>query len=97
MIEVRRRDYPAQTYRLHGHEFSENARYECRYFHQGREIARYDSKTDCLYLKTDLIGHDFKKTKYDRALRCQTKEAYSYLFDMLGIDRDSNLGEYTYA
>ena len=47
-------------------------------------------------LLTDLIGPDFKKSVYERAVTCKYKEAYIELFQMLGIDRTSHLTEYSY-
>ena len=96
MITVKRTDYKSRTihYR-NGRESVIPARYECRYLHNGREIATYDSKDDVLYLKTDYIGSDFKRPPYDRALTCAFKEAYSHLFQMLNVDSTSSISEYT--
>ena len=95
MIEVTRTNYPRRTFRVHGREVVEEARHECRYFYKGQEIAFYTSKWDCLYLKTDLIGNNFKLSAYERALSCKIKEAYRYLFDMIGADQTSKISEYT--
>lgn len=95
-IEVRRTDYPERTIRYrNGRTRKEAARYECRYLYEGKEIALYYSDYDTLYLKTDLIGHDFKKPEYERALSCKYKDAYATLFEMLGVDKTSLLSEYT--
>ncbi len=92
MVDVARRNYPERTGR-NGKVIP--ASYECRYLYEGREIAWYDSKTDCLYLRTDCIGCDFKKSVYDRAVSCKFQDGYKYLFDMLGADKTARMSEYT--
>lgn len=96
-IDVRRKDYPPMVAKNRNGDvmYTIPARHECRYIHNGKEIAHYDSQDDCLYLRTDCIGSDFKKSEYDRALSCELKDAYKYLFDMLGIDRNSKISEYS--
>ena len=97
MIEVKRTNFAKRE--LHDNRTGKVMRvvpefYECRYYHNGREIAWYNSKDDCIYLKTRLIGTDFKKTPYERALSCPMKDVYAYLFEMLGADATSKMSEY---
>lgn len=94
MIEVKRHDVKAFYGKRTG-KLLMPAHYECRYYHKGMEIAWYNSLSDTLYLKTDLIGHDFKMPCYERALTSKYKEVYRYLFDMLGTDKACKLSEYT--
>ena len=97
MIEVKRTDYQQKVIRnkRNGKERIIPAHYECRYLCNGKEIAYYDSRDDVLYLKTDLIGHDFKRSEYDRAMACKYSEAYRHLFQMLGADKTTRMSEYT--
>ena len=100
MIEVKRADYPERVrhHRKTGAVLSViPAHYECSYHYNGREIARYMSINDCLMLKTDYIGHDFKRSTYDRALSCEYKDAYAELFFMLNVDKTSKISEYMNA
>lgn len=71
--------------------------FECRYYHGGRQIAWYSSIDDVLRLKTDYIGSNFDKTPYERALECDMKRVYEYLFEMLNVDEKTNVSEYTSA
>ena len=92
MIEVKRHEYPERTKR-DGTIIP--AHYECCYYNEGkRQIAYYRSKDDTLYLNTDCIGNDWKKTEYERALNCSLKEDYKYLFDMLGADKTTKMSEF---
>ncbi len=96
MVEVKRTNYPARTIKYRsGREKYLPEWHECRYLHNGREIATYNSNDDILYCKTDLIGHDFKRSVYDRATTCKLKDAFCYLFAMLGVDETSSISEYT--
>lgn len=92
MVEVKRRDYPQRMGR-NGKEIP--ASFECKYIAGGKVIAYYESKQDTLYLKTDYIGTDWSKSPYERALSCERKEEYKYLFNMLGADNTSKISEYT--
>lgn len=97
MITVERKDFPARD--IKNKRTGEviktiPARYTCRYYHQGREIAFYESDFDCLYLKTDLILRDFSKPIHYRALNGKCKEVFAYLFDMLNVDETSRLSEF---
>lgn len=87
IIQVKRYEYPATKRRP--------ACFECHYYSGGREIAWYHSFNDRLYIKTDLIGHDFKKPAFTRALTSPYKREYEYLFNMLGVDETTVLNEYT--
>ena len=96
MVEVIRKDYEAESWTdRRGRSHYHPAHHYCRYLYDGKEIANYDSISDVIYLKTDYIGHDFSKTVYDRAVNSKYKEAYRYLFDMLGVDKTSRLSEYS--
>ena len=68
--------------------------YVCYYYHNGREIAYYDSKRDCLNLRTEFIEREWKKPVYDRAMNGRYKEAYEELFAMLNADQTSTMSEY---
>ena len=99
MIEVKRTDHQeiVRRSRKTGEVIEViPARYECSYRYNGREIAHYYSRDDTMALMTDLIGHDFKKSVYERAITCKHKDAYIELFQMLGIDRTTHLTEYSY-
>ena len=97
MITVKRTDYEAKTFRNKrtGRTRLVPSHYECRYIYDGKEIAFYESRDDVLYLKTDYIGSDFKRSEYDRALTSKYSEAYSYLFQMLNCDSTTRMSEYT--
>lgn len=92
MIEVKRSDHPAKT--LRNGEIRP-AFYECHYYHNGKQIAWYDSKQDVIYLRTDFIGTNFKETPYTRALKCPMSDAYKYLFEMLNVDEKTKISEFT--
>ena len=100
-IEVKRNNYPerVRTSRHTGKVLSVTPAFHvCGYFHNGREIAKYDSRDDCLYLRTDYIGCDFSRSAYDRAVSSERfGEAYRYLFAMLNVDQTSTISEYMYA
>lgn len=101
MITVKRNNHPAREIRSrHTGEVIRTIpeHYECGYFYEGREIARYWSQDDCLCLRTEYIGCDFKRSAYDRAVSSEKYgEAYQYLFAMLNVDRTSNISEYCFA
>lgn len=98
-IEVIRKNYPATVKRNRrtGAETWIPERHKCSYLYRGMEIATYSSTSDTIYLRTDIIGSDFTKTAYERALTCRHHAAYEYLFGMLGVDETSTISEYTYA
>ena len=86
MIEVRRTNYPGRLYHS-GH-------YTVDYFHDRKKIAFYDSRSDTLYLRTELIGSDFKRSAYERAKTCESKDVYEYLFAMLNVDETTKISEF---
>ncbi len=95
MISVQRYDHKERvSYRGTPREKTIPAFYECYYYHGGKEIASYDSRFDTLYLKTKLISKDRSMNYYNRALAGEHKEAYAYLFNMLGVDETSTMSEY---
>ena len=94
MIQVNRKNYPERVGR--GGKIIP-AEHACSYRYQGKEIAKYYSRDDILYLRSDYIVCDFSKTRFERATTGAYAEAYKYLFGMLGVDETSNLSEYTYA
>lgn len=104
MIKVKREDYPAHTFR--GVKYP--ARFTCRYFFEGREIANYDSKDDIIYLNSDLLdtlkdgtrNRDrarWDKPKFERALDCKYADAFKELFEMLGADETTQFSEFMNA
>ena len=93
-VDVKRTNYPERVSRS-GKVIP--AEYSCSYRHDGKELAKYYSREDVLYLRTEYIGSDFEKSAYQRALGCEYAEAYKYLFGMLGVDETSNISEYMYA
>ena len=93
MIEVRRKDYPA----IRGQHRSFPARYECRYFNNGQEIAKYTSIDDTLRVRSELISHNKRKSTYENAITGKYGEVYQYLFAMLKVDENSSIYEYMYA
>lgn len=98
MIQVKRIDHPEWTGKNRfGKTVTRPASHECIYRYEGREIARYTSRNDCLMLRTDYIGCDFDKSIFERATSCEYADAYKYLFGMLGVDETSHMSEYTYA
>ena len=96
MIKVIRTDYPERKVRYPSERIIP-AHYECSYRYGSCEIAHYNSRNDVFQLRTDYIGKDFSKSAYERALGCAYKDAYKYLFDMLGVDSKTHITEYTYA
>lgn len=95
MIEVKRFDYKQKVFTYkNGKQKTTPAYYECFYRFERKEIACYDSRTDTLYLNSLYISKDRKLKEYDRALAWELKSAYKYLFEMLGVDKDSKLSEY---
>lgn len=93
MIQVNRKNYPERTDR-NGKMIP--AEYTCSYRYEGKEIAKYYSREDILYLRSDYILCDFSKSHFERATTGEYAEAYKYLFGMLGVDETSNMSEYTY-
>lgn len=95
MITLKRYDHKKATmYPGTRREKTIPAFYECYYYHDGKEIAWYNSKNDTLYLKTRLISKDRSLNYYNRALAGDYHEAYAYLFNMLGVDETSTMTEY---
>ena len=95
MIQVKRYDYDEKTIHYKdGRVRVIPKHHECYYYYNGMEIATYESKDDVLYLKTRCIERDRTKSDYRRALDGQFKEAFGYLFAMLGVDENSRLSEY---
>ena len=100
MIKVIRTDFKERTIRKtrgYPREKIIPAHYECSYRYGNLEIAHYDSRYDVLDLRSDYISKDFSKSKYERALEGEYKDAYKFLFDMLGADSTTHFSEYTYA
>lgn len=95
MIEVKHYDNKERVYKS-GKVIP--ASYHCYYYftHNGKklEIAWYDSKDDILLLNSLYIHKDFSMKEYDRALVGRFKEAYEYLFQMLGVDKTTKMSEY---
>lgn len=95
MIEVKRYDNKERVYKS-GKVVP--ASYSCYYYfsHNGKklELAWYDSKYDTLLLNSLYIHKDFSMKEYDRALVGRFKEAYEYLFQMLGVDKATRMSEY---
>ena len=91
MIKVKRTDYKVTKNGV------VNKGHECRYTYNDREIAWANEINDnfMLYLKTDYIGSDFRKSAYERATTCKYKDAYKELFELLGVDENCNVSEYT--
>ena len=95
MIQVKRYDYEEKTIHYKdGRVRVIPKHHECYYYYNGVEIATYESKDDVLYLKTKYIERNRNKSDYERALNGTYKEAYQYLFNMLGVDKTSRLSEY---
>ena len=101
MVKVERKDYKERTYtKKNGDEVVQPAWHECRYWIPsiaGRriEIAKYNSRDDIVYLKSDFIGSDTSASVYQRAFSGRHSAAYRELFNMLGIDEKTHLSEYT--
>ena len=107
-VDVVRTDYPKKIFRNKrtGKETIREAFYCCSYRYQGREIANYNSEEDIIRLNSEYIDSKvsnarmkerseyFKKPAYERALECDYKEAYKYLFAMLGIDETTKMSEF---
>lgn len=95
MIEVKRYNNKERVYKS-GKVVP--ASYNCYYYfsYNGRklELAWYDSKDDILLLNSSYIHKDFSMKEYDRALLGKFKEAYEYLFSMLGVDKNTKMSEY---
>lgn len=92
MIEVKRHDYKEVRNKRTGQITP--AYYECYYYYKRHELAWYNSKEDILRLNTKYISYD-KTTVYERALKSNMYgDAYRYLFDMLNVDKDTNMSEY---
>lgn len=95
MIDVKREDYPELNFKgvIPAH-------YKCIYRYNGRKIAFYNSREDCLYLNSDYIdrrkdgARDRSGATYTRAMNCKLAEAYEELFAMLGVDEKTHLSEF---
>jgi len=92
MIDVRRFDSKERT-DVRGNVIP--AFYTCEYRHNGIEIANYNSKSDIVYLNSDLLLPYKRGTVYERAIGGKYKEAFEYLFNMLNIDSTTKMSEFT--
>ena len=76
MIQVKRIDHPEWTGKNRfGKTETRPASHECIYRYEGREIARYTSRNDCLMLRTDYIGCDFNELQIRRRLQIPLRDA----------------------
>lgn len=92
MIDVKRYNHEEKVNKRTGQITP--AYYECFYYYKGYELAWYNSREDILRVNTKYISHD-KTTEYKRALNsAMYSDAYKYLFDMLNVDKDTNMSEY---
>lgn len=70
------------------------ASYKIYYFWNGKKIAEFNSKDNILYLNTQMLGNDFKKSYTERMKESKYKEAFEELVDSLSLDRAAKLSEF---
>ncbi len=95
-IAVKRIDHPEHTSTRHRKTITIPAHYKCYYYWNGMEVAWYDSVKDTVYLKTELLGHDFKKPMLERMKTSTYAHIWADLTEFLNINQDTQLGEYMY-
>lgn len=68
---------------------------ESWYSWHGRELAWYDGKDDVLYLRTDLLAPGGGRDYMRRMAEGMCRQGFADLAELLGIDADTRLSEYT--
>ena len=97
LVTVKRTDHPERVDKRGSEPKVYPAFYECSYrAADGRELAKYYSDRDALWLRTDFIGTDFDKSYTERALTCPKADAYREIFDSFPV-MPAKISEYTYA
>lgn len=92
MIDVVRNDYKEKI-GMNG-KLIRPKFYECEYFWEGKKIAWYNSQDDVLYLKSTLLGGNYRDSYIERMNSSPYKEEFGELINLLSINEKTLMSEF---